>query len=86
MKVVQRLSAWLGLLTGFMVLGATAAVAAPNYPPTTPATEVKGEKISNSGLPHTGFDPSLLWIAAALLVVGALTILATRRRSGKHGG
>jgi LPXTG-motif cell wall-anchored protein len=88
MKLVRRVTAWLGLLTGFMVLGVTSAMASPNYPPTTPpGTEVKGVKVgqvSGDGLPHTGFDPSLVWIALGLILLGAVALVATRRRSSKH--
>ena len=76
------------VLFGSTVLGFTAApAAAATYPPTPPpSTGVLGTKtgqVSNSGLPHTGFDPSLLWIAAALVVVGLLVVLATRSRRSR---
>jgi hypothetical protein len=85
---MRRLIALL-VTCGSMLIGLTAAPAeAASYPPTPPpSTGVLGTKtgqVSNSGLPHTGFDPSLIWIALALLVIGMGVVLATRGRSARR--
>lgn len=88
MRIV-RLGAWLSTVAVLLLTGSAPAWAAPHYPPTTPPadTGVLGTKtghVSNSGLPHTGFDPRLLWIAVALIVVGVLLVAGSRARRARR--
>jgi LPXTG-motif cell wall-anchored protein len=70
-----------------VVVGAPAwATDKPNYPPSTePGSEVKGvtSGVGNSGanLPHTGFDSTYLVVGAAVLLLGILLVIASRRRA-----
>ena len=86
--VMARLSA--GLATLFLVLAAGPAYATdgPNYPPTTaPTTAVEGVKsglsgnVSGSNLPNTGFDPAYLGWGIAMLLLGVVLLLISRRRA-----
>jgi LPXTG-motif cell wall-anchored protein len=70
-------------LVGFTGAPAAAASYPPTPPPSTGVLGTKTGQVSNSGLPHTGFDPSFVWIALALLVIGLGVLLATRSR--RHG-
>jgi len=71
-------------LVGFTVAPAEAASYPPTPPPSTGVLGTKTGQVSNSGLPHTGFDASLIWIALALLVIGMGVVLATRGRSARR--
>ena len=85
--VMARLSA--GLATLFLGLAAGPAYAdGPNYPPTTaPTTGVKGVSsgvsgnVSGSNLPPTGFDPTYLGWGIAVLLLGVVLVLISRRRA-----
>lgn len=82
-----RPGAWLTSVAVLVLTGAAPAWAAPHYPPTTPPadTAVLGTKtgqVSSSGLPHTGFDPSVLWVAFALIGLGLLLVAGARARRG----
>jgi LPXTG-motif cell wall-anchored protein len=63
--------------SSLVALGAAPASAAtyPPTPPSSPGTGVLGTKtgvVSNSGLPHTGFDPSVLLIVGGLLIMAGV--------------
>jgi LPXTG-motif cell wall-anchored protein len=67
-----------------VAFGAAPASAAtyPPTPPPSPGTGVLGTKtgvVSNSGLPHTGFDPSMLLIAGCALVLAGVAFLVILR-------
>ena len=84
---MRRLVTLLVLFSSALVGFSAAPAAAASYPPTPPpSTGVLGTKtgqVSNSGLPHTGFDPAVIWVALALLVIGLGVVLATRSRRAR---
>ena len=63
------------------VLGFSTAAVAANYPPSVQGTgtEVKGVKVG-AGLAGTGFDNTLILAAVALLAVGLVLLVMSRRR------
>jgi membrane anchored protein len=89
--LVRRLAALVSSVLTFLVVGATAALAnsGADYPPSVggTGTEVEGTVIPNSdvansggGLPHTGFEVGLLVTALVLVALGAVLVVASRRR------
>jgi len=87
-NVTARLSAGLATLFLVLVAGPAYATTGPNYPPTTaPTTAVEGVSsgvsgnVSGTNMPHTGFDPSYLGWGIAVLLLGVVLVLISRRRA-----
>ena len=86
----RRLTTLLAFASTFVLAGVSPVLAA-TYPPAigSGGTEVEGTKVENgvsgSGLPHTGFSPVYLWVALALIVLGAVIIGLTRTRRASQG-
>ena len=64
------------------VLGFSTAAMAANYPPSVQGTDtgVKGVKVGAGGLAGTGFNNTLVLAAMALLAVGLVLLVMSRRR------
>jgi hypothetical protein len=82
-RLIPLLVVFGSTLIGFSAAPAAAASYPPTPPPSTGVLGTKTGQVSNSGLPHTGFDPTLVWIALALLVIGVGVVLATRSRRAR---
>jgi len=83
--MIRRMTTLLAAVIATVLGFATAAVADPAvYPPSVQGTgtEVKDVKVgSGSGLAETGFDNTLALAAIALLAVGIVLLVVSRRRS-----
>jgi hypothetical protein len=85
----RRSATLLASVIGTLLVSMTPAWAEGNYPPgAVGGTEVGGVKsgtISGSGLPHTGFDFTVLWVGLTVLLLGILLLATTRRRGASDG-
>lgn len=85
---ISSLFAGFATLLFVLTAGPAWATDGPNYPPTTqPTTAVKGVSsgvsgnVGGSNLPNTGFDMSYVGWGIAVLLLGLLLIVVSRRRA-----